>query len=775
MNPIIITILLFVPFILVAGITGTIFFISGYKKGLYRSLVSLGITVVAVLLSIILSNLTALALSGVVCNLIPKEMFAEMGALASFAENLVQSFIKVALAFAFFSIFLLIGLIVLKLVGNKINWDKLDMADPENKKLKLAGMGIRAIDTLLVAFMLLLPFYGTISLLTPTFVVVSSSSTGEMNTVRTADAAELSPESTAFDFNSTLNAIDSHPLVAAYKAGPGDWVMRSLSDMGKDTGNLNAVEAAKTLGEAVTIINSLSNVDTETRYQLLSELCVLLEEKAVHEDWCYDFVNAIKTELEAQLKLHGDADTNDAAEIKAMLDLFNMTREEFESTASTVLKFIPYAIENGFIDFYKTSDYSLLSNEFYTKLGELLNSGKQIIAAKKLIYTEKASVLFEGLNPDGFYSEEDLNNAKNKAHEFVNKYFGDGKVDKKDYAKEGEAFMIIFFDFSYPDMIDAFLRHPLFGSESVEGFVDSKSAGLMFPDYYVDYESDIYKHFESNEKVTEILKKSLKTFENTSITEDRFSHYMYLITSTEAYLNNVHYEYLIHGGAVSLEMMLAEYDSAAFASRNVAGAEAHKFLTAYAEMLREKEIPLSDSGYNLTSLIYVLNAAKDTSLWPESKDSSESESNIYDRFFYEVSMLVNNYETNIIPDTLGFIIEKNGTDPFGLSKNLSAEEKALFKQLLDDIKANEDRYAGGSIDLGNSSSSITLTPGSNSGSTVIINPDAGIDTGELIFDGEISIEGGNGLNVFMPTEEEIQAQKDKIEKNSSILMQFFGI
>ena len=57
MSPALISFLLFVPFLVVALITGIFFFINGYKKGLWHALISLGMTVLSAVLSVIIANL----------------------------------------------------------------------------------------------------------------------------------------------------------------------------------------------------------------------------------------------------------------------------------------------------------------------------------------------------------------------------------------------------------------------------------------------------------------------------------------------------------------------------------------------------------------------------------------------------------------------------------------------------------------------------------------------------------------------------------------------
>ena len=112
--------ILYVPILLVAIVTGIIIFISGYKRGLWRALLSLGTTVVATGLSILFARLLSSATAGALMGVVPAEMFEELGATASLAASLAQGVVQMILSLVFFAVLLLIFLIVLKCVGNHI-------------------------------------------------------------------------------------------------------------------------------------------------------------------------------------------------------------------------------------------------------------------------------------------------------------------------------------------------------------------------------------------------------------------------------------------------------------------------------------------------------------------------------------------------------------------------------------------------------------------------------------------------------------------------------
>ncbi|MBQ4323029.1 MAG: CvpA family protein, partial [Clostridia bacterium] len=204
MNPELLNLLLFAPFLLVVLITGLIFCIKGYKQGLWRALISLGITVVATVLSLLLSRLLAGILSGPILGMIPEIDLGDMAAFNDFAQSFVQGLVQEVLAILLFGIILFICLVVLKIVGNHV---KRDFLKTESKGMKWGGFGIRVLDTVVVTILLLLPLYGTLATYVTPAAKVSEMAWGADST-----AVKL------------LSQVANNPIVSLYKAGPAAWV-----------------------------------------------------------------------------------------------------------------------------------------------------------------------------------------------------------------------------------------------------------------------------------------------------------------------------------------------------------------------------------------------------------------------------------------------------------------------------------------------------------------------------------------------------------------------
>ncbi|MBQ4067302.1 MAG: hypothetical protein IJD22_06630 [Clostridia bacterium] len=802
MNAITVSILLCIPFLLVGTITGVIYFISGYKKGLYRSLFSLGITVISILISLLLANILAALLSGPISGLVPTDGFADdFGVFSSFAENMLQSIIKVILAFVLFVILLLIALIVLKLVGNRIKWDKLDMKDPEDKKLKLSGMAVRAIDTLLVTFMLLLPIYGSLAVIMPTATVISTTA------VENGD-----PQAPAHESNTNgvdiVDAINRHPLVSAYRFGPGDWVMRGLSGMGKDSGNLNAIEAVEVFGEASSLLGRFSALNGEERFTALSDLCIFLKENAVEERWCYDLICAAKAELEKQIALVEDENDPDIAVVRNYLDLLDLSREEFEDNAGALLDFVIYALDNGFAEFYEINDYSLLSDDFYTELGSLLNSTPQAIALKKIYYFNAAQDIIHSTDRD----RDNYEYALSRATELMDDYFGDGTVSENEYGAEGEAFMLILNSGSSSNEIDSFVRNPLFGPDSINEFITSdlvaESWEFRFNSYF--YQKDLFK---SNETVTAYFRLGLSEYADISIRESRFSDHIHNVTSVYSYCSNEKpgsTECTVIASPAAMKVLSDTCLADIIAKTvNPCGSNLRSSFDALYEMVN------NGASYaepvNIGFMPLLVHYGKNPEIWPDRIVTKEECGECYSYYDEETDSYVEEYENpeayadyegyallktlvlNIVTregsaDILKHITETSGRDPYGISSYLSAAEYSVFEDIcsnayesisIDPEKVDHSLdgtpFNGYYANSGIASGSISIQVSGSDSFTVDSGVIGNFAGNGIPYGATIETSENGALIISVPTEEEINASNDALMKKIEIIKAFIGL
>ena len=133
--------LLFIPFIILFAVFGATFMTAGYKKDFGRSLISLGASVTAVIISFFASKLFAWALSklfgGIISKIVPKDS----GVMAGLIEGTAAGVIKIVLSLLLFGTFFAITLGIFKTIfKNHLCGAWLDKLNPRASGSKLGGL-----------------------------------------------------------------------------------------------------------------------------------------------------------------------------------------------------------------------------------------------------------------------------------------------------------------------------------------------------------------------------------------------------------------------------------------------------------------------------------------------------------------------------------------------------------------------------------------------------------------------------------------------------------
>ena len=103
MTPALLNLILWAPFLLVLLISGLIFCISGYKKGLWRALISFGVTIVSAVLSMLLANVLAKVIAPSVMTMINvEEMFGELPISASAIQEVIKGLVGSVISLVLF-------------------------------------------------------------------------------------------------------------------------------------------------------------------------------------------------------------------------------------------------------------------------------------------------------------------------------------------------------------------------------------------------------------------------------------------------------------------------------------------------------------------------------------------------------------------------------------------------------------------------------------------------------------------------------------------------
>ena len=368
-----INILLWLPFLLTVMISGIIFCISGYKKGLWRALISFGATLISASISYFAAKLISPLISPNLIKLFPLEELDGMTFILPLISGIVNSVVSIIL----FAMFMLIVTIITKIIASRVKKDALITKECSKK---LGGLAVRAADALIFATLLLLPIYGTIASYVPTITTLMSYSDD-------ADA------STALTY---LKAISSHPVVNMTKPAPVSAVYDGLSAFDVKGTSVSLPKISKTVEETMSFFD---NVLEKSPEEISKQGVVVIDqfrENVVNQDWFY----AISQEgFSAAAEM---AESSDAAEeLNVLLD---MSKEEFQANCSALLDVAEYVFEE---DIFTEAVHQLESDEpdltfvyssgLDVKLGELLNSTEQMLMLKSFILSSSDGELPENL------------------------------------------------------------------------------------------------------------------------------------------------------------------------------------------------------------------------------------------------------------------------------------------------------------------------------------------------------------------------------------------
>lgn len=773
-----INIILCVPFLLVAIVTGIIYLISGFRKGLWHALVSLGVTVVSILVSLLLANLAASLLSGVLVNAIPQSIFAQMPAFSGMAKSFIKGLIQDVLSLIFFSLFFFICLIVLKLVGNRIV-SQIEKLQVSEKGMKFAGMGVRLVDTLLVTFLLLLPLYGSISTyMTP---VVKA---------KTTNAQQLSTT------DSMLLCVVNHPLVRSYDAGPGEWLYSGLSGFKVNETRINLPEMADTLETTLDLIMEIEQTANEEKVQATLRLNKHLRDNVIESEWCYSLICSVVDEVEVAMEQYADENTQQQAQ--PYLDLFDMSQKEFESNGMALVDFITYALEHEFMEFYKTSNYEILSQEFLTELGDLINYSDQATALKKLITIQAMASFYEEYdyeNYDPTTYEDAMLQAQIQAGNFVDDHWGDGKVPQEQRIREAQAFMVMMFENDKSALLEAFSRNPMFGPEVMKPFLKDTVAEEYA--YLSSENQTIEQWLDKHPNALKLAQKRLDAYTTAPLSNQLFNAYLESILSMERVLDGERLYYWTMDPH-QLAFLLDHMSKSDFTSGSIAcGEELYQLLRDF-----RASHPDRNFSINISDLITLMDAAKRPENWPTKEVENpwaEGEDNIteekyqrYEAYQDFISAIRSQLNSPDFPDLVGNMITDKGADPLGLGKDLSAKQKSFFKRqvesALEDLKKDDFSFSG----MGGADGSGVIIGGIGSGSGVIIggigsgsgfisgsggliSGSGGLISGSGLGIGGITIVGGADSGNGQSFEEFMEEYRAMLEENAALLLQLFGV
>lgn len=474
---------LWIPFLVLVLILGIIFCIGGYKKGIWHALISLGATVLSAGLSVLLAGWIAPLLnkmfsSGIAVLTSSVTESLDNAALAQMAGTMIGGLVGSVIALMLFAVLFAVFTIVLKLLFRLIRHEALNV---EKTPLKIAGLGIRALDAVLFSFVILIPLYGTINVYAP---VAGKVLKGE----------EYS------EINECVTSAEEHLLVVAADFAPFSLMYRELASVDLGSGKVDLVAVADQAGTALDYVGTLQDKPlTELGKEDLGMIEYMRDEMVDSE-----LFDAMAGQMVDQIK--------EQPGMGELVDSLGLTEENLGENVSAFLDLAHFAVENEMSEVLSGGQLDLnqaatagLQNE----LGKMVNSTAQMVNLREYVINEGVNSLFGGESEKNAELLSELLKNVNSAP----------LTGQEDIAKEGEAILLMVSaseseNLGMADVVEALARHPMIGTEAVVEFLE-QSEDTVFATHPV----------LSDEAVFSDLMDKLAECAEGDLTGTRFSDY----------------------------------------------------------------------------------------------------------------------------------------------------------------------------------------------------------------------------------------------------------
>ncbi|MBQ6702523.1 MAG: CvpA family protein [Clostridia bacterium] len=446
MNQTIINLILWLPFLLLFAIYGTIYAISGYKKGVYKALISVGATVVAGLVSAVLAKLIAPSIANAIYNVLDLSSEWGEGAYANLAEILTLSVIQSIITMLIFSCVIFVFSIILRVVASKLSKGKFE---PENKGMRWGGLSIGLLEAFIFTLILLLPLYGTLATYSP--IAESLYDISVQNNENTAGVDDL---------KIVLSTVNGNTIVQIVKATPVQGIYTGLSGSSVNDTSINVPEMVTTCETVVSKAKLLISLPEEEQWGAAEELVDYAEKNVVGQPWVYDLYILAKNEVVALLDEQSvDFTEEEKRLVEELISSLDISKKDFNYCMKEGLDFAKYVLQNKIlqrmVDGTMTEEELLGNEEFFKELGSLINCSEAVLPIKRLIFMSMVYNL-----------TEDYSETVRLLEKYPIKIYTDEASQKK------EALAILFAtDGLKLVAAEGLVRHPAFGFDAVDEYV----------------------------------------------------------------------------------------------------------------------------------------------------------------------------------------------------------------------------------------------------------------------------------------------------------------
>ncbi len=490
MSSALLSLLVWLPFLILAVTFGIVFGILGFKRGSIKAAISVVVTVISTALSILLARLLAGFIASALAPTL-RNLLGENAALLDmehFSALVTGCATAIGALLLFIPVFLLM-LLIFKNLTSLVFTKKI----PQAKHIgnKLGGLALGLADALLVAFLLLLPLYGTLGLGSNLLSVVSameqpSPSDGlslnvtllgsEGTTFRPVNDAYITPAAEAPSYAELLDVLCNTPLAELANTPLFSTVYDSMASFTHDGETVSVSETVATVSSVAGAFLSYQNGEEGAADKMVA---------------AFDEMETLVTESNFFAGLLCDVVENTAGQEDSLLAGYEgfSDKETLRGDLPAVFTLARSAIENNILSELMSGEPNLAEMDLGTfpyDMAEALNSSESLAKWKANIINGAIDSVLESVasnseDPEatvaelkeilGTVSEAPLNGEEQKAegdalHLILNALTSAG--DEENSMK------------MMGDVIEGLARHPSFGVDKVTQIADKlmESSGM---------------------------------------------------------------------------------------------------------------------------------------------------------------------------------------------------------------------------------------------------------------------------------------------------------
>ena len=658
MSPAIVSLVLWIPFLLTVIISGILFCRSGYRKGVWRALIAFGATLIAAGLSILFANLLSGLISPAITSAIPVGSLGEDQLTARLTVLFIGTAIRSALSLVLFWLLTLILTIVLRSISARIQRDKL--ITPQ-KSLRWVGLGVGAVCAVVFALLWLCPLYSSLA----TFVPIAD------NALATREEPGTQSQARTY-----LQSIRNHPVVVVSGSAPMELVYNGATSTAVGDASIPITDIAGIFEEATELTSQIVQTDENDAIAEKSiELVALLRNEVINQKWFHTLSMVLVEEAGAgAAQMTGP----EAIFTQKFVAVFDLPQDVYSKNCDKLLAFFDYALRNDIIDILQTEDWDrLYTSGIVKKAGALANCTKEAVELKQLL---AVSII-----ADSFFARD-----YEAAMDLLEEYPVGKITDPAMQLREAEAILQYMLMSSTP--AEFALRYPSFGEAALDALMADADL-VAFANLPEETQEELRTLLSKEPKYAEALRAQALRCSQEPIGTTNFRNSCNLLLGVYNFSKSGVFSYHDEYDADSFRFALDTIGINAFGLLP-AGKKAFVVMESIPQALEAD--PTLENEYSLSSGIngthWLIFAAEEHTILSDPRGQNTTELDICIRMYLQSPLTI---------ATVKHYVDTHDTDPLRLGSWLSEAEIAALHDLIDgyfrDNQLDADALSSGTL------------------------------------------------------------------------------